>query len=109
MHQHMMMMRNMAPRGFGPNPSYYDALAMIGLQKKEVKPIEFVIDLDFTIAENASTETLHKSVEQDDYLDKYKDDKSLKEFTASFTDTDLRYIYYDKKSAMVYLKTEPLR
>ncbi|MDR6966258.1 hypothetical protein J2X31_000251 [Flavobacterium arsenatis] len=108
MRQQQQMMRQSVPRGFGPNPSYYDALAMIGFEKSEIKPIEFVVDLDFTVDENASTETLYKSVDQDDYLEKYKDNKSLKEFTASFTNTDLRYIYFDKKAETVYLKLENL-
>ena len=40
--------------------------------------------------------------------DKFKDDKNVKEFSASFTASDFRYIYYDKKTESIYLKTENL-
>ncbi len=108
MHQQQMMRNTMAPRGFGPNMDYYDAMAMLYIAKSDIKPIEFVIDLNLSIDENASTETLHKSIDQDEYLEKYKDDKNIKEFTAGFTSSDFRYIYFDKKTETVYLKLESL-
>lgn len=108
MMQHQQLMRQSVPRGFGPNLVLYGDLVIPYVNKNETKPIEFVVDLDLSIDENASTEPLYKSIDRDEYLEKYKDNKSLKEFTASFTSTDLRYIYYDKKAEILYLKAENL-
>jgi hypothetical protein len=108
MMQQQMMMRQSIPRGFGPNSNFYDEIAMIYSDKSDVKPIEFIVDLNLTIDETASPATIYKAIEQDDYLDKFKDDKNVKEFSASFTASDFRYIYYDKKTESIYLKTENL-
>lgn len=106
--QQQQMMRQSIPRGFGPNPNFYDALAMIYIDKIELKPIEFIVDSNLSLDEKDTVETVFKDIERDDYLDKFKDDKSMKDFSAGFTTTDFRYIYYDKKAEYVYLKAENL-
>ena len=108
MRQQHQMMQQSIPRGFGPNMDYYDALAMMYTDKSDLKPIQFVIDTQLNLDESSWAETIHKPIERDNYLEKFKDDKSYKEFTAGFTATDFRYIYFDKKADMVYLKIENL-
>lgn len=108
MRQQQQMIKQSMPRGFGPNMEYYDALAMVYFNKSELKPIQFVIDANLNLDEASGAETIHKSIERDDYLEKFKDDKSLKELSAGFTSSDFRYIYFDKKTETVYLKLESL-
>ena len=108
MRQQQQMIKQSMPRGFGPNMEYYDALAMVYFNKSELKPIQFVIDTNLNLDEASGAETIHKSIERDDYLEKFKDDKSLKELSAGFTSSNFRYIYFDKKTETVYLKLESL-
>ncbi len=109
---HMMHMQHINHNiSIGPNPSSYDDIFFTygSPIKNESKSIEFVLDINTNfILENASKETLFSALDKEEYLEKFKDDKSISEITTSFTESELRYIYQDKKSKFIYIKYNKL-
>jgi hypothetical protein len=103
MQQQMMMrrqmMQNTQMRGFGPN--YVENFTVL----KEIKyqSLEFILDDNFSISKSENEETNYINHNKDSILKEFEDNKNVKEFSCTFFDNELRYIYQDKKSKTVYI------
>ncbi len=115
MHQQWMQQQQMmnqqrmmnSARGFGPAPILDESLLYLAKEKK-LPSIEFVLDADLQTANHANEETIYKNIDKDKYLDIYKDNKTMKNLTSSFTDTDMRYICYNPKTKTISIAFDPL-
>ena len=105
MMQHQMMQRQMsAPRGFGPLPDNY----LPFVKEKKLPALAFVLDVDFNVAQADSDTTVYPNIDKDKYLDIYKDNKTMKNLTSDFTDTDMRYISFNPKTKTISIAFDPL-
>ncbi|WP_136667207.1 hypothetical protein [Flavobacterium sp. H122] len=111
-HQQMMMnqMRmnqmNFSRGGFGPNVNFLEDDRYFFKDQK--KAIQIVLDLDLNTVLNDTKETQMKYIDRDDYVDKYKQNGRIKEFSSSFTKDEFRYIYQDKKSKVITIFSEKI-
>ena len=112
-HNHQMMVQkqiqniNTMPK-FTPNGEYYDTYYDVYGALEKPKAIEFVLDLDFEIIPDANAEPALADIDRDKYLKEFEDQKNLKEITAGFTSTNLRYVYKDKKTKEVFIAFKEL-
>lgn len=105
MMQHQMMQRQMsAPRGFGPLPDNY----LPFVKEKKLPALAFVLDVDFNVAQADSDTTVYPNIDKDKYLDIYKDNKTMKNLTCDFTDTDMRYISFNPKTKTISIAFDTL-
>ncbi len=95
--QQMMMQQNFRA---SMGPAQMDELALLFTKKEKQKPLEFILDSSFNVF-NGESVTAYTKIDKVVILEKYKEDKSKKEFTASFTDSEVRYIYQDKKTKTI--------
>lgn len=103
----MRQMQQSVPRGFGPNSNSDDQIYL--LEKEEKYPsIEFVVDLDFKPQTNSNEETEFKYFDKDAVLNQFEEDKTIKKFSSSFLDNELRYVYQDSKTKKVTINFKPL-
>lgn len=106
-HQQLMMHQVNHNFSIGPNPDFYDNpyFNYVSLIKTESKSIEFVLDITTNnILENADLDTFFSNVDKEEKLEKFKDDKNMNEITAGFIESEMRYMYQDKKSKIIYIK-----
>jgi len=98
-------MINSIPNGFGPNPEiYYNINNII----EDIVPIEFVINQEFEILKNASNDTKHSNIDKSKYIEPIEKDKDITNISISFSDTEMKYVYQNKKDKKVYIKTVDL-
>ena len=107
-HQQMMMQQQMrfSPGGFGPNPMELEN--ELYFFKSDSKFVEIVLDTDLKTVLNETKETVFKNIDKGYYVDKYKENGLIKEFSSAFTATDFRYIYQDKKSKTVTIFSDKM-
>ncbi len=104
--QQMMRQQQMSmPRGFGPA---HPADAEIDIVSEKTRAIEFTVSADFTQIGTDKSETLFPDVDKERYLDKYKDDKSKREFSAEFTNGEFRSVFFDNKTKTVKIVSEKM-
>ena len=96
---------NNVPSGFGPSPEIEIDFYYFNNLVNEIVPIEFVVNQKFEIIKNATKETKYKNIKKDKYLEPFSENKKYKNFSACFSNTEMRYIYLDKKSKKVHFKT----
>lgn len=72
------------------------------------KSIKIVLNKNFEVVKNASTESKFKEIDVDKYIDAIKKNTKLKHVTMSFTDSTSRYIYYSKKTKTFRIKVSNL-
>lgn len=106
----MIQNNNRAMNRFTPNGEFYDRYYnVLGTFKEETTAIEFVLDENLELMPfESSTETQYNKIDKTKPLEKFNDNKNYKQLTASFTESEMRYIYMDRQSKVVYLKTEKL-
>jgi len=113
--QQMMMQQQMmqqqvrmnTTRSFGPSPENY-CISDIVFETKKYSSIEFILTSNFTIAAKESVETIYPKIDKEKFIDKYKDDNTIKNFTSGFTTDEVRIIYQDSKSKTIIVSTEKL-
>lgn len=108
MQQQMMRIQNNLPNGFGPNPDYYDNLAFLYSRKEIPEPITFIIDKNGKILPDAKSATVFVNIDKDENLKPLEENKNIKNVTATFNNSEMRYIYEDKKSKKIIIKSKPI-
>jgi hypothetical protein len=108
-HQQQMIrqMQMTMPRGgFGPSANYFDAFTgYMSKEKAKSSPIVFMLTSDFKSIRNGKGQTVFRDIEKDKYVDKYKDDKNIKEFSSEFAESEMRYVYLDRKAWVIRIAT----
>jgi hypothetical protein len=104
MQQQMMQHQVNSARGFGPSPEAYLPL----VKEKKLPSIEFVLDVDFNVNQADSDAPVYPNIDKDKYLDIYKDNKTMKNLTSDFTETDMRYISFNPKTKTISIAFDTL-
>jgi hypothetical protein len=107
MQQQMMQNMARAPRGFGPSETN-DPKIVLSENKENLASLQFVLGTDFKIAPQKDDEPAYSHMNKDKYLDKYKDDKTLKNLTSGFTEFDMRYISINPKTKTISIAFDNL-
>ncbi len=76
---------------FGPNPMKYDYNY---IPLKDLKPFQIVLNSNFEILNNATTETKRKNIDKDKYKKRLDNNYSLYHSSLAFTANSVRSIYY---------------
>ena len=105
MMQQQMMMQN--ARSFGPSAYEPFDFSLVTKDKKNI-PIQFVLDANLNFIDGSNSETIYPKIDRDTYLEKFKDDKSIKKFSTAFTNNEIRYIYQNSKSKAIIINVEKL-
>ena len=93
---------------FTPSPDMYEGLDALYAKAIDFESIKFVVDRDGNLLTNSSQETVFQYIDKDEFLDPFKEDNKKLNFTASFTDTTMSYIYQDKKSKDVFVSFQSI-
>lgn len=109
MHQQMMeQVQQRLPTGFGPNPIEYDNHQGVYFKKEDPKPIIIIINKQGEILQDAKNETVLKNIDKEKNLKIFEEDKDYKNISASFSSTTMNYIYQDRKSKNVFIKSKTI-
>jgi hypothetical protein len=88
-----------------PSPEgYFEVMP----EEKKLASIEFVLDANFAMTAQENPETLYPKIDKDKYVDKYKEDKQMKNFSFGFTDNEVRFISMNPKTKTVSISFDPL-
>jgi hypothetical protein len=77
-------------------------------KREKLPALAFVLDVDFNVAQADSDTTVYPNIDKDKYLDIYKDNKTMKNLTCDFTDTDMRYISFNPKTKTISIAFDTL-
>ncbi len=104
---HMRQVQMSDPRGFGPSDPGEYYMGEIKLRKKTTS-LDFVLEPDFKTLNTDKQELVFAEIDRDKYLQKFNDNKTIKEFSSEFTETEIRYLYLNTKSKTLIIETEKL-
>lgn len=110
-HQQEMMQNvidNLPQTRFIPSPEVFEGLDVLYAKDVDFESIKFLIDRDGNLLSDGSEETVFHNVDKDEFLQPHRDDKKKLNFTASFTETTMSYIYQDKKSKDVFVSFQSI-
>lgn len=108
-HQQQMMMHQQmrfTPGRFGPNPNKFEN--DLYFFTSDTNSFEIVLDVDLKTVVNDTKETVFKNIDKDKFVNKYKENGLIKEFSSAFTATDFRYMYQDKKSKTITIFSDKM-
>lgn len=109
MFEHQMQMQMMQQQAiqsipkFNPNPEYYELMGVVYQQNDGDLFYDFALDSNWNPIPNGNLETKHQKIDKDKYLKPFKDNTYLKHLTAAFSNSKMRYIFYDKSIKTVFL------
>ncbi|EDM43427.1 hypothetical protein SCB49_00220 [unidentified eubacterium SCB49] len=107
--QQRQLMQSMPPGGFGPNMDYYDNHPEVYFKKEDLKPIVIIVDLSGNLLPQTDEETVHKNIDKEKNIELFEEDKNIKKLSACFSSSEMRYVYQDRKSKTVFIKTQPIK
>ncbi|MEE1897549.1 hypothetical protein V1389_04330 [Flavobacterium rakeshii] len=106
MYNTQQSMRSSVPK-FGPNPVYYDSF--ITNYKEDSKyAFTFFLDKNLTILKETNLQTDYTNPDKDKYLTPIFKNKSYKDIAPALTNTELRYICFDKKTGEIVIAGEKI-
>lgn len=107
MHQQMMQNNMRVMQMSGPAPAFYDHFITPYIEKKDIA-FTILLDDNLKLVNNSEINTDMKDIDKDKYLNDFKDNKEITQFTAAFLDGEMRYIYQDKKSKEIFISHKSL-
>lgn len=76
--------------------------------KDEKKALEFTLDTNFKTTGQENNTLQYPEIDKDKYLEKYKSDKKIKQFTSNFENNEVHVIYQDLNSKDIVISYETL-
>ena len=98
--QMQQMMQMSARGGFGPKNDYNDIYIS---EKRKPETLEFVVNNQFEIQASNNVSSVFKNIDKDEIIKEFEKDKSIKNFTATFLEDELIYVYQNNKSKEIFI------
>ena len=106
--QHMMMINRQAQMRMGPAAPDGDFMYAEEFKDAEKKAIEFTLDTNFKTTGQEDNTLQYPEIDKDKYLEKYKSDRKIKQFTSNFENNEVHVIYQDLNSKDIVISYETL-
>lgn len=106
--QHMMMINRQAQMRMGPAAPEDIFMCFENFKDAEKKAIEFTLDTDFKATAQENNILQYPEIDKDKYLEKYKSDRKIKQFTSNFENNEMHVIYQDLSTKDIIISYETL-
>lgn len=105
--QQMMLIHRQLPTRMGPANEDNELAYFEEWKEEEKKAIEFTLDIDFKVT-GQDDKLIYPEIDKDKYLEKYKNNRTVKQFTSNFENNEMRIIYQDLNSKDIVIGYENL-
>ncbi|MEG9328030.1 hypothetical protein V6B16_08780 [Salinimicrobium catena] len=102
MWQNQMMQQHMQMNTFGPNPDSYMSEIFPAANSQSVK---LLIDKDLNVLAGKDVLTLRPEIDKEKHIEKFQNDRKVKNVTLAFTRRSGRAVYFSKETDLIHVKT----